>query len=381
MKGIKHSGRRGQSLPKRALALSTLPNDVIHIIFTHLTIQDLQNLSVLNREYRELLVPHLLSRVKAQWYKLIDESEGTTSVLKKYKYVIHQLRIIDSFPYGDWQIDIFQDVLYQLPKLQHLLINTVSSSGWLRYRANQTITKLTLYSEANVNDTQSRLQPHNKDNVTRKLNTYHPLQMFNVEHLENFKMLQHLELEGYHISWDPGSIRIPVLTLTSLTLVDCQWNYPFELKHFNYNNTLEHLSLQFKNGSTFEHSERFRDFILNLGESGGLESIASLELIHNDVKAETHHLNVDETFLKRILSGKGLPNLRRLVLRGWRVNCAFYWHRLVEILQSKQELTALDFDVVSSFGSGINTGVVKEWCREMCPWMKVCLNVRELQKA
>lgn len=350
-----------QPIMSQTLCLPILPNDLIRIIFSYLTTEDLKCLSVLNKQFRQLLVPFLLSNVKTQWYKLIDECEKKTYFLKQYKFLIKQLRISDASSYGEWQIDIFQDALYQLRNLRHLLINTANSSGWLRYRANDTISQLTLYADPSTS-----------------LN-----RIFNIEHLSNFKMVQKLELRGYHLSWDPDCIVFPVLTLTSLTLIDCHWDYPFQLQNFNYNNTITHLGLHFKGGSVFLFSERFRDFIFNLGQGDGLESVESLELTHN-VRTEAEHqngqLSVDEAFLKRVLSGAGLPNLRLLVLKGWRVNCIFYWHRLVEILQSKQDLRAVEIDVVSSFGSGINTGVVKEWCKEMCPWIKVRLSIRELEK-
>ncbi|KAI5966043.1 hypothetical protein CANMA_003289 [Candida margitis] len=368
--------------PQKTLSLPNLPSDIVHIIFSHLTTSDLKNLSVLSKQFRHLLVPFLLSQVKTVWYKLVEESEGQTRFLKQFKYVITQLRIADAFSYGEWQVDIFQDALYQLPRLQHLSINTANSSGWLRYRSNDTITQLTLYTDPTVKDTQARLQPNSKGIVTREP-SINSIKMFNIEHLANFKMVQKLELGGYHLSWDPQSIVVPVLTLKSLTLVDCYWDYPFQLKNFNYNNTLTHLGLRFKGGSTFLYSERFRDFIFNIGQDKGLESIESLDLIH-EVKTETEHqsgqLSVDESFLKRVLSGTGLPSLKSLVLKGWRVNCIFYWHRMVEILQSKQDLRVVEFDVVSSFGSGINIGVVKGWCMEMCPWITVKLSLRELEK-
>lgn len=391
MKGVEYWEHRAQdhdvyqmtkSVLKQSLSLPNLPNDIIQIIFSYITTPDLKNLSILNKQFRQLMVPFLLSRVTTQWYKLLDEGEAKSSFLKQYKYIIHQLRIADAFPYGEWQVDIFQDALYQLPKLQHLLINTVNSSGWLRYRSNDTITQLTLYTDTSIRDTQSRFE-HNSKGIVTPSPSVHSIKMFNIEHLGNFKMIQKLKLEGYHLSWDPDSIVFPVLTLESLSLVDCHWDYPFQIKNFNYNNTLTHLGLYFKGGSTFLYSERFRDFIFNIGQDKGLESIASLELIHN-VRTESQHqcgqLTVDESFLKRVLSGNGLPELRLLVLKGWRVNCIFYWHRLVEILQSKQDLKMIEFDVVSSFGSGINTGVVKQWCKEMCPWIKVRLSLRELGK-
>lgn len=386
MKGVEYWEENGQTkfcqISKQTLTLPNLPSDIIQVIFSHLTTQDLKILSMLNKQFRQLLVPFLLSHVKTLWYKLLDESEGKTSFLQQFKYTIHQLRIADAFSYGEWQVDVFQDVLYRLPRLQHLLINTVNSSGWLRYRSNDTIIRLTLYTDPTIRDTQSIFEPKNKGILTRSP-SMHSIKMFNIEHLANFKMVQKLELKGYHLSWDPECIVFPVLTLESLTLVDCYWDYPFQLKNFNYNNTLTHLGLHFKGGSTFLYSERFRDFIFNIGQDKGLESITSLELIH-DVKTETEHQNgqltVDEAFLKRVLSGTGLPGLRLLVLKGWRVNCIFYWHRLVEILQSKEDLRIVEFDVVSSFGLGINTGVVKEWCKEMCPWIKVRLSLRELGK-
>lgn len=151
MKGVEYWEHRAQdhdvyqmtkSVLKQSLSLPNLPNDIIQIIFSYITTPDLKNLSILNKQFRQLMVPFLLSRVTTQWYKLLDEGEAKSSFLKQYKYIIHQLRIADAFPYGEWQVDIFQDALYQLPKLQHLLINTVNSSGWLRYRSNDTITQL-----------------------------------------------------------------------------------------------------------------------------------------------------------------------------------------------------------------------------------------------
>ena len=93
MKGVEYWEHRAQdhdvyqmtkSVLKQSLSLPNLPNDIIQIIFSYITTPDLKNLSILNKQFRQLMVPFLLSRVTTQWYKLLDEGEAKSSFLKQY---------------------------------------------------------------------------------------------------------------------------------------------------------------------------------------------------------------------------------------------------------------------------------------------------------
>ncbi|KAK6878877.1 hypothetical protein K6H10_002898 [Candida tropicalis] len=129
------------------LTLISLPTEVLQMIFSHLTRQDIINLSTLDYNFRKRLVPLIFSEIQFTWKKIIQRDND---FFEKYKYFINQARISDSNALHEWNYDVFTELLINLPNLKHLLINSESSSNWLKYRQHDNIKQLTLYCSNHV---------------------------------------------------------------------------------------------------------------------------------------------------------------------------------------------------------------------------------------
>ncbi|KAI5953266.1 hypothetical protein KGF54_002637 [Candida jiufengensis] len=293
------------------LTLITLPADVINLISTHLQPSDFINLSILNKQFRSYWINIIFRKIKVFWSNLIN-ADDSSFLIKHFKYVVNQIRIVDSYSNGDWNLDIFEDFLWNFHKLRKLVINTKNSSGWLKYRANDRITDLTLHYDPR----------HSKDEIR---NSDRSVKIFNIEHLGNFKMLKKLSLSYYELSWDPSLITHPVLILESLSLYNCAWDYPFEISFFNYNNCLHELSLKYAyEFEFFIKTERFSN-LLKFESDDKRFDLKSLEILKINFgntmssKEISQQLSINRVLFQNLLKSKNcLPNLKEIYLLNWK---------------------------------------------------------------
>ncbi|KAI5959609.1 uncharacterized protein KGF55_005253 [Candida pseudojiufengensis] len=304
------------------LTLISLPLDIINLISNQLDVQNFIKLSTLNKTYRSFWFNKIFYKIKISWSHLINPDDNS-KLIKTFKHTTTQIRIIDSYSNGDWNLDIFEDFFWNFSKLRKIIYNTKNSSGWLKYRSNDRITSLDLYYDPN----QSRDIP-----LQDRYGHSRPIKkVFNIEHLSNFKMLNTLSLNCYELNWDSNSIVYPVLMLEKLALKDCDWSYPFQLSYFNYNNSLKDLKVELS--QNFNHllfSERYSDFLAfndNNNNGFNLNTLENLTIkfdnspISNDDPIPKRTLN-DNILNKLLVSPDHLPNLRNLSLINWKLHCS-----------------------------------------------------------
>ncbi|KAF6072420.1 hypothetical protein FOB64_000463 [Candida albicans] len=95
-------------------------------------------------------------------------------------------------------MDIFSDLLIDLPRLRHLLINSKFSSNWLKYRQDDNLQQLTLYFEPqDTRQVPGEIVSSSSTTTTTTIN-----RIFSLEHIANFKMLTKLRLWHYHLYWE-----------------------------------------------------------------------------------------------------------------------------------------------------------------------------------
>ena len=148
-----------------------------------------------------------------------SEIDGRTGFLKQHRHLVTQLRIVDCDSYGEWNMDIFSDLLIDLPRLRHLLINSKFSSNWLKYRQDDNLQQLTLYFEPQ----DTRQVPGeivSSSSTTTTTTTIN--RIFSLEHIANFKMLTKLRLWHYHLYWEDV---YPVLIVEDVELHNCTWSF------------------------------------------------------------------------------------------------------------------------------------------------------------
>ena len=181
-----------------------------------------------------------------------SEIDGRTGFLKQHRHLVTQLRIVDCDSYGEWNMDIFSDLLIDLPRLRHLLINSKFSSNWLKYRQDDNLQQLTLYFEPqDTRQVPGEIVSSSSTTTTTTIN-----RIFSLEHIANFKMLTKLRLWHYHLYWedipciDRGGCRAPQLHV----------EFPFTLSQFNYNSNIRRLVVSYAEGNAFAVSERYREF-------------------------------------------------------------------------------------------------------------------------
>lgn len=249
--------RKVSKIPRcsQELTLVSLPTELLQMIFILLTRQDIINLSTLDYNYRKNLIPIVFSKIQIKWKQVIERNNN---FFDKYKYLIRQVRIIDNNSIHEWNYDIFTEFLINLPNLKHLLINSQSSSNWLKYRQHDNLRQLTLYCVDRQN-----------------LGYFAPMnsKIFSLNHIANFKMLKKLVLHNYRF-YAEHIQSFPVLIIEDISLINCSWDFPFELSSFNYNENIKRLSLKNSGNDSFIVSERYRNFL----ENEILTSLEELEI-------------------------------------------------------------------------------------------------------
>ncbi|RCK57982.1 hypothetical protein Cantr_06538 [Candida viswanathii] len=287
------------------LTLVSLPTEILDIIFSHLTKQDIINLSTLDYDFRKNLIPVVLLEVLFTWKQIIQRSDD---FFEKYKYLIQQVRISDSNSLHEWNYDVFTELLIRLPNLKRLLIHSQSSSNWLKYRQHDNLEQLTLYC---VNHNVGLFSPMNN-------------KFFSLDHVANFKMLKRLELHNYRFYRDLAR-SYPVLIIEDIALINCSWDFPFEISQLNYNENIRRLTLRNSGNDSFIVSERYRYFL----ESEVLKSLEELEISITEGKLSS---SLNCTMVSRFMKMENFPSLLKLRFRGWNTtyNISHWFNKLPE---------------------------------------------------
>jgi hypothetical protein len=138
--------------------------------------------------------------------------------------------------------------------------------------------------------------------VDLELTTLNEGSMFNLNHCRTFHSLKKLHINGFIIDFDTDDVEGLDIHVSELELINCSWNYPFQLKFFG--DKIEKLQLTYHNHQ-FILSERFREFLHN----PNLPNLKYLT-ISNQNQLNLHITYKIMNFLKNI------PNLQRLYLLG-----------------------------------------------------------------
>lgn len=353
------------------ISLLNLPTDILIICFQQLSPIDITNLSSVNKQHREELICFVFHKIKCTWYDL-TKLEPFSIIIGLNRF-ISQVRIVDSYSYGEWQIDIFPILHTYFPNLTRLLVNSSSSSNWLKYRESADITCLTLYYEAGHHESEAAASlisnTNNPKRISHKLASTNA-KLFNLSHLDKMPNLTTLTLNNYHFNWE-NETGLYLSHLSKLVLVDCTWEYPFDLSQFNINNSLNKLFIQYTNNNSFILLERFTKFLENPMNSQ-YTAIQELSILFT---------NFDHLWLKPLSTkqlarfiGNHFPDLIYLRLSGWLLNLKNF-NSYMSLLEDNN-LKVLDLCITDSSSSPNNDRLIYDILqnsKNRFPWMKLLL--------
>ncbi|CUM53567.1 unnamed protein product [Debaryomyces tyrocola] len=353
------------------ISLLNLPTDILVICFQQLSSTDIINLSCVSKRYREELIRFVFNKIKCTWYDLARLDP--LSVINGLNQFISQVRIVDSYSYGEWQIDIFPVLHTFFPNLSRLLVNSSSSSNWLKYRESTVITSLTLYYEAGHHESEIATNllsgTNNPKRISHKLVSTNA-KLFNLFHLDNMPNLTTLTLNNYHFNWEHDASS-HLTHLNKLSLIDCTWEYPFDLSQFNINNSLTQLLIQYTNNNSFILLERFTKFLEN---PTNFQRTAIQELSILFTKFNNLWLKPLSTKQLARFIGDHFPNLIYLRLSGWLLNLKNF-NSYMSLLEDNN-LKVLDLCITDSSSSTDRDNLIHnilQQSRTHFPWMKLAL--------
>ncbi|RLV86570.1 hypothetical protein JA9_005123 [Meyerozyma sp. JA9] len=265
-----------------------LPDDILAAVLDIAPSRSVTLLSSTSKAFRARLSPFVFRNAKCTWAQLLHHPHQKLQISP----YVQQIRLIDSYPYGEWHIDLIAH-LQHFPNLTSLLINSANSANWLRYRADSRIQRLTLYSDTSAS----------------------AARVFDIAHIRHFSCLTYLSLDEYHFLWAPTPVDWNV-ALAHLVLTNCTWEFPFSLSQFNPNGNLRSLSLTYRQHHPFVLSERFARF---LDLDAPMANLSSLS-----ITLENNHLSWKRVLSPRqlgvLVSAANYPSLRFLCLKGWIVS-------------------------------------------------------------
>lgn len=336
--------KRLKITPRRSLTLADLPGDVAAKIFNHVSSTDTCAVSSVNKRFRAEFVPIVFRRIRVRWSDLERASADKRNseivkVFSEYAHLVEEVRIVDCYSYGEWQIDVFR--LLPFPNLTRVVINSINSSNWLKYRSHNGIKLISLYLDRSIVNTSHA--------PATKVMSSNP-KMFSIDHVSNFSNLKELSLDSYHFDWDTREVTVDV-GITSLRLTNCTWEYPFHLGQFNRNNKLETLELVFSSNNSFILSERFNEFLaLPLKHDAASLELMSITLRDYDTNGWHKHLSILQ--FERFVDAAHMPRLRSLKLHGWLLNLRDFVHCDTKLalkrLEMKVQLTDINLDRLSA---------------------------------
>ena len=310
---------------RRHTCFLDLPTNVIELTLRHLSVADTISLSCVNSGYRLELCPFAFKRARTSWFELIRITKDP-ALLERLSFRHHtiQIRIVDFYSYGEWQVDIFSALHQGFPRLVHLLVNSANLSNWLKYRSSHSISRLTLYYEAGHNETQDLQKEPNPKNIVKLSKTVSASpRIFDLSHLGDFVHIAHLLLDAYHFNWSPDEpplARTGLVQLSNLNLINCTWEYPFTLAQFNSRGCLQSIRIKYTQNHPFILLERFNAFL----ESPSLSLHPGVQLQTLAIRFEGY---TDHTWRKILLMKQLVkfgttyfPKLQRLELVGFQMN-------------------------------------------------------------
>ncbi|EGV65780.1 hypothetical protein PSN45_003426 [Yamadazyma tenuis] len=306
---------------KREVNVTTLPDQVIELIQFHAGRKSVVSLSSVNKSYRTSLEKFVFDCLKTTWYNL--QNNEFQMFLEQRKSFITSMRFIDTYSYGEWQIDVFEGVLNKLPQLQTFVVNSFNSSNWLKYRASTTIRRMEMHYDYTHNETHELYENPNPKNINRLSRSSQLPKIFSLHHLCGFPRLSDLTLTDYHFNWDE---KMDSLNVQFLHLKNCTWEYPFTPAKFNENNSLITFGLTYTHDHAFLLSERFDKFVNEPFQIGC--KINKLAVVIQCCE-RPHYLSFNK--VKMFLNRNIFPDLEELDLSGWAADFKTLHRYLVAI--------------------------------------------------
>ncbi|KAH3663420.1 hypothetical protein WICMUC_005946 [Wickerhamomyces mucosus] len=206
-----------------------LPHEIIKIIFTELQNTDLIQLSQVNKLMRSFITPYLFNEISLSWNMIFNIDQF------KYKENVEKIRIFQNNLQNEWNFK-FCEFFCTFNNLVEIELLTSQSSNFMKY--NQLCPSL------------ERL----------RIKTITAESTFGLDHLNLIVGLKYLQLEGFCLSFEKEDVKEHLYNIKRLKLIDCSWNYPFELEFFDKDN-IESLEIIYNNQCHFFLSERFKEFL------------------------------------------------------------------------------------------------------------------------
>lgn len=251
-----------------------LPHEVLERLFTFFqNVEDLINLSICSKEYYEFLKPYVYNCVCLSWEDLTKLEKDELVGIDKLKPFVECLKIEEFDIRKEWSFN-YVVLNKQFENLKSLKMKISNSSNFLKY----------------LRDDGLKLDELELINMNQESN------LFNIDHLRKIKV-KSLKLNGFLIDFEEFDDMI-----THLELINCYWNYPFELDQFT---KLVELTLNYSN--EFIISERFRGFLMN----PMLSNLEILKIINNNSNLKLYI----PAKLIQIISAK-IPTLQKVQLSG-----------------------------------------------------------------
>lgn len=269
-----------------------LPHELLLLVLGHLSKNDIKTISQCNRALRRQLKPYLFNQVVLDWgfirahFKDLfigkkRDSEGVVVLPLPddtgIKHMVEKITIEEPNLQYEWNFQ-FGRMIKQFHNLTELTLCIQGSSNFLKYNEGlNTVTHLSLITAS--------------DSGT-----------FNLDHCKQFTSLKKLICKGFTLDFDiEDTLGLP-FELKELELVNCSWNYPFQLKNFGPN--IVRLQLIYQDHQ-FMLSERFREFLHN----------PHFPRLQELTISNQSYLNLHITY-KIMNFLKNIPMLQRLYLLG-----------------------------------------------------------------
>lgn len=273
------------------------PHELLELVFQHVSKRDLISLSRTDRRTRSLLRPYIFRDVTLDWrfilkrfpQLLVQRGQKRSrngalcgavtgaGILDDVEQLVEKLCIMDANLQNEWNFQ-FGKMALRFPFLKELRLHIAGSSNFLKYNDGM----------------------HNVEEL--QLVTNNDGSVFNLNHCKHFHTLKKLQVCGFTLDFDLEDLEGLDIRVSELDLINCSWNYPFQLKSFGPR--IEKLHLTYQNHQ-FILSERFREFLHN----PALPNLKYLT-ISNQNKLNLHITYKIMNFLENI------PNLKRLYLLG-----------------------------------------------------------------
>lgn len=249
-----------------------LPHEIVQILISNLHVGDLVSLGRCSSEYHSFLKPYIYNCISLKWDDLLKLEKGELKI-DRVRSFVECLKIKEYDLRKEWNYD-YPVLMKAFNNLKVLKMNISNSSNFLKYLSGNGL-KLdelelkSMNSEANI---------------------------FSIDHLRKIEV-EKLKLEGFLLDFEDLDEKIK-----SLQVVDCYWNYPFEIYQFK---KLRELVLNYSN--EFILSERFRRLLMD----PSLPFLEKLVIINNNPELRLYITNKNINLLC-----EKLPKLQMIELEG-----------------------------------------------------------------